>query len=369
MTINRYNYQEFFFLYIDNELNVAEKKAVEDFVQQNPDLQEELVMLKQSVLKPDAGVTFKNKELLLQFDNEANTINPDNFSSFAVACADNELNDTDKARLEEFLTNNPQFQQEFNLIQSSKFSDDDVCVFPDKKLLYRYEKKKPVLLLWGRMAAAAIVLLLAGWLWLNKRPASSIAPDVAQVTSPVPSTNSDIINKKPEKEKSTLKSPADALIHQSATNNESLAAVEKKGNHANKKVILRKRPVDATTLTAKAINQDVSPKPAYVSNRSLAELHNKPETMAKIAETIESANKKIAEHPVVKLNNIDNTEYTAITVASTENNQNTLLAHIDKNNNLRGILRKASRFIDKNTASRTSKKSGLLIGNIEIAFQ
>ena len=370
MSIDRYNYQEFFFLYTDNELKVAERKAVEDFVQQNPDLEAELLMLKQSVLKPDAGVTFKNKELLLQFDNKANTINSGNFSLFAVAYADNELNDTDKAHLEEFIISNPQFQQEFYLIQSLKLSAGDVCVFPDKKQLYRYEKKKPVLLLWERMAAAAIIFLLAGWLWLNKRPASSTAPDLVQATTrPVPSKNSDIINKNPEKESNSLKTHTAPFIHQPAINEESLAASEKKSNPADKKVMLQKTPGNATTLTARTIDHQESPMSAHVSNRSLAELHNKPETMATIAGTIESANKTIAEQPVVKFNNINNTDYTAITVASTENDENTLLAHIDKNNSLRVILRKASRFLDKSTASRTSKKSGLHIGNIEIAFQ
>ena len=40
MIINRYNYQEFLLLYVDNELNAVERKTVEDFIQQNADLNE-----------------------------------------------------------------------------------------------------------------------------------------------------------------------------------------------------------------------------------------------------------------------------------------------------------------------------------------
>ncbi len=47
MIINRHNYEEFFLLYIDNELDGGQQTAVEKFVEQNPDLGKELEMLKQ----------------------------------------------------------------------------------------------------------------------------------------------------------------------------------------------------------------------------------------------------------------------------------------------------------------------------------
>ena len=56
MKIDRFNYEEFFLLYVDNELSAAERKQVEAFVEQHPDLEEELMMLKQSQLKPDTSV-------------------------------------------------------------------------------------------------------------------------------------------------------------------------------------------------------------------------------------------------------------------------------------------------------------------------
>ncbi len=63
MIINRHNYEEFFLLYIDNELDGAQQTAVEKFVGQNPDLGKELEMLKQSILTND-NVRFDAKEFL-----------------------------------------------------------------------------------------------------------------------------------------------------------------------------------------------------------------------------------------------------------------------------------------------------------------
>ena len=63
--IDRHNYEEFFLLYIDNELSVEERSAVEEFVRNNPDLEIEFTMLQQSTLPKDELV-FEGKEALLK---------------------------------------------------------------------------------------------------------------------------------------------------------------------------------------------------------------------------------------------------------------------------------------------------------------
>jgi cytoskeletal protein RodZ len=61
--INLSNYQEYFLLYVDEELHSNEREAVEKFVLQNPSLQQEFTLLKQTVL-PKEWVIFQNKEVL-----------------------------------------------------------------------------------------------------------------------------------------------------------------------------------------------------------------------------------------------------------------------------------------------------------------
>ena len=51
MSINRHNYEEFFILYLDNELSSEHRRQVELFVEQHPDLGEELQLLEQTRLE------------------------------------------------------------------------------------------------------------------------------------------------------------------------------------------------------------------------------------------------------------------------------------------------------------------------------
>jgi len=64
MVINRNNYEEFFLLYVDGELSAGDRIAVEKFVSANPDLLEELNLLKETVLVADNSITFEHKEEL-----------------------------------------------------------------------------------------------------------------------------------------------------------------------------------------------------------------------------------------------------------------------------------------------------------------
>src|SRR5688500_4730372 len=139
MLINRHNYEEFFLLYVDNELNVAERKAVEDFVQQNPDLEEELVMMMQSVLRPDRNIVFGNKESLLKNKPANGLVNESNYEEYFVLYGDNELSNEEKDLVEQFVYKHPQYRAEFELIQQARFIPEHAALYPDKNELYRTE--------------------------------------------------------------------------------------------------------------------------------------------------------------------------------------------------------------------------------------
>jgi hypothetical protein len=161
MIIDRHNYEEYFLLYIDNELTVEQKKQVDLFIQENPDLEEELIMLKQSMLIPDDSIVFDKKYLLMKEENDA-FINLNNYEEWLVLYVDDELNAHEKVVVEKFAKAHPHVQQELALFKQTKSQPENI-VFADKEVLYRREKTVRVISLqWWKVAVAAVLIISAG---------------------------------------------------------------------------------------------------------------------------------------------------------------------------------------------------------------
>lgn len=156
MNINRNNYEEYFILYMDNELGSAERRQVEEFVQLHPDLQEELELLLQTKLAPDESVVFDNKEELFQ----SASISLSNYDEWLTLYVDNELTPQQKTEVESFIAANPAAAKDLALLQQTKLPVETV-EFPNKESLYRREEKVRRIG-WLRIAAAAVVLLAIG---------------------------------------------------------------------------------------------------------------------------------------------------------------------------------------------------------------
>ncbi len=85
MEINRNNYETFFLLYLDRELNPSEMSEVEKFVNENADLQKEFSLLRQTILVP-APIVFDQKELLFREEDKRRVI-PIYWTRIAAAVA------------------------------------------------------------------------------------------------------------------------------------------------------------------------------------------------------------------------------------------------------------------------------------------
>lgn len=175
--INRNNYEEYLMLYLDGELSSADREAVELFLKENPDLQEELEILQQAVLIPEAEIQFANKASLYR---KAEGINLSNYQEYFLLYIDNELNSSEKESVETFVLQQPHLQDEFTLLKQTILPAENI-VFTDKQLLYRKEeKRRPVVISirWASLAAAVMIGIIALVMFSNdgKGPASATGP-------------------------------------------------------------------------------------------------------------------------------------------------------------------------------------------------
>ena len=156
MNIGRHNYEEFFLLYVDNELSAADKKAVDVFVQENPDLQMELMLLQQTIVESDDVVLDKKDWLFMEEGISALQEN-------LLLYADDELSLSDKKTVEALLATDKATRAEWNILQQTKLQPDTNIVFADKQSLYRTEGARVIGFKWWRVAAAAVLLGLGLW--------------------------------------------------------------------------------------------------------------------------------------------------------------------------------------------------------------
>jgi hypothetical protein len=162
VSINRHNYEEFFLLYVDNELQQAERAEVEDFVKQNPDLVSELEMLKQATLQQE-HFSFDHKELLYKKEDG---ISLANYEEYFVLSVDDELTSKEADEVEKFVLKHPQLQNEFTLLKQTRL-EPEVVEFTGKEVLYKTEKERRLIpIMWMRVSVAAAVIGLVAFTWI-----------------------------------------------------------------------------------------------------------------------------------------------------------------------------------------------------------
>ena len=162
MKININNYEAFFIDYLEGNLD---EKMVDDFIeflQQNPDLKEELSLF-ESVSLPPEKITFGKKELLYKekYDNE------NEFNQTAIATLEDEISVLEKAEFEDYLSNHPEKQIEARLFEKTKLHPDTSIVFGKKNKLYRRSAGRAVLL-WSMRVAAVFIVALSVYIFIDR---------------------------------------------------------------------------------------------------------------------------------------------------------------------------------------------------------
>lgn len=181
LKVERHNYEEYFLLYVDNELNAEQRLAVEDFVAQNEDLRVELEMVQQTILSSDT-IRFKEKESLLKKESG---ISIHNYEAYFLLSVDDELNSKEKDSVEKFVLQHPNLQDEFTFLHQTKLKPETL-VFKNKEVLLRKERRV-VPIFWMRMSVAAAVLGIIVFSWIARYDNGEIITAPVAVNNPASS--------------------------------------------------------------------------------------------------------------------------------------------------------------------------------------
>jgi tellurite resistance protein len=365
--ITRDNYEAYFVMYVDDELSAAERKAVEHFIQQHPDLEEELVMLQQSVLRADEHIVFEPKELLFKGSATPTIINEHNYQEYFVLYGDDELTNEEKENVEQFVYQHPKYHAEFELIQQAKLVPDNTLTFPDKTYLFRTEEddSRVVAFPWWRFTAAAIALLvIGGTAWYISISVQTNNTEVAsqdgkakptlKVIMPLPK---DYANSPSVEDNIVVPYTEDPIVktaihsdQEAAQNSSTKKNISKPGN------ILLASHVPPTSKQFPEPSADneknflVNPVDVAVGNSYERPVIKSAIIQQTIIETV--ALNAVAEKPD------DETDHSPTYVLNTQINKTPL----------RGFFRKVSRVVDKVT-NDDNGKGGIRIANLAIALK
>lgn len=380
MNIGRHNYEEFFLLYADNELNAAERKAVQVFVAQNPDLEAELRMLLQTILPAD-DLSFDNKTALLKEE-----ISP--LQQQLLLYTDEELPAAEKLQVEQLIASNTAAAAEAALLQRTKLQPDMAVVYANKKELYRKEEGRLVRMNWRMAAAAAVVLGIGLWGALNltePAPKTNDTVNIAKGNQPTATSGSNIVTAdatvKPAPAATTVtNSPAFSTTASTGT------ASAKNNTHPVSNIV-KQQPVPVVNSND---NNTVAKNDEEPSSNNLPKPTNNPRynnfnndnrniTLAQNVPPIEDAVKKansgnpdLAASPI-KPNTSAVNGY-AITAAykpdETEEKSDNKVLYMDEDNvkrtKLAGFIRKVKRVVERNTNIKTG--NGIQVAGFDIAL-
>jgi hypothetical protein len=376
--ITRHNYEEYFILYMDNELGSDERRMVEGFILQHPDLKEELDILLHYKMKPDTDVVFEGKDELMKINGES-PILLSNYEEWLILYNDNELTLAQRKSVEEFMAANPVFKAEQELLMKTRVQPETI-VFADKKSLYRKEEKvRRIAPVWWRAAAAVLIIALGvSAIIISGNKKSTVSNGVAitpgnaeKKITPSNPVNSD--NNKP------------AIVN--AQNTSVKQAVATTNNNIIKQNYSPSEKKDKNNLVIKNNKPELNdkmpfntPLPEKKNDKAIAQIDNRPSNNLPLPENYPNLNPKkedaiktdIALHPTPEKiipegqmpQKADVTKIT--TVAYKEDNTNAeQLEEGSNNKKSRGLFRKLSRTLVKRSNASTKddeNDSKLLVG-------
>src|SRR6266487_4912789 len=381
-TINRHNYEEIFLMYVDNELTNQQRAEVELFVQQNPDLEKEFEMLKQTKLTADEEIMFAHKTDLLKIKGSIGT---ENYEEFFLLYIDNELNENGKDAVEKFVLQQPKLQDEFILLKQTVLPQEKI-VFPHKKTLYRREERRVVPFNWKKMAVAAAFIGIAALVWriaphgnnINSRTVTTVQQKKQtvkraqsgkqdQAVQPLPQSSTNANKEFAAKEPTKVKKDTEAIVKTEKKNK--IKPVEKNAQEVNNDIALKNKkdkdvnnPLPPVAIPENKDDAVVKNDNPVVTDINIAKDNSNEEPLEK-AKSLNAMN----DHPDVH-DLIQPAVYKELNTNDDDNLRNTLyVGNMGLNKNkVRGIMKKVGGLFAGKSKNSSDEKGKLHVANFEL---
>ena len=342
-TIHLGNYEEFFILYLDNELSEQHMKMVDQFLLSNPDLRAEFEILASTKL-PLEEVSFDKKDLL------AENLKLSSIDEELLLYIDNEL-PADKNKTVEFeLKSNKDYQRQHQVLLQTKLDSSEKIIYPNKKELYHRTERIISIKVWMRVAAAVVIVALGGVVYFKNPP--SITPTTGEQTT-AGTTNTPAPDSGEQKEPlNTVVVPSEAPPKNDLAANEGNNKIERKQTK-----VVNTKDENEDTPVEKNLIAVVNPEE---KNDNLTERNRVNVVQSDVNNNTPTISKDNLNTGSVTNLNPDRTTIKGPDepLAQTDN---------DRKGSLKGFLRKATRVIEKRTGIDPTNSNGeLLIGAVAI---
>jgi hypothetical protein len=337
--ITRHNYEEYFLLYVDNELSAAERMAVEAFVSSHPDLREELDILLQTTVLEASHTSIGDKSFLMADSMKVNAMDDS-----LLLYLDNELKGQEKRKVEEILRSNSDYQLQYNLLLRTKLQAEKIS-YPNKAELYR-RTERATGGYWLRVAAAIIVIAAITLVYFLNADNTTVPPAVADVQ---PKTEQQT---QPDKDQVAVVPAEEKTVP---------VEVRKKSRNKDLPVPVRHQAIPEEN------NEQVAYSPVETQADPVRIINTEPEirTSTEVAGTGNSTQQIINTTTVTdRINTPYNSGKDLATIGNSWPEEN------EKGSSVKGLLRKATRFIEKRTGvNPVNEDDELLIGVVSIKLK
>jgi len=163
MKITRTNYEPFFLDFLEDNLKEDLVDEFLDFLEQNPDLKEELHQI-ENLKIPEEQITFAEKQQLYKstFDEI------DALENRTIAYLEGDLENKEQKSFEAYLASHPKQQNSYNLYTKTHLFADSEIKYPDKQKLYRKTGAIRSMKWVARIAAIFLLILGINSLYQNR---------------------------------------------------------------------------------------------------------------------------------------------------------------------------------------------------------